>query len=68
MKRILKAEEIESIYNGRLMWGIGGGFVSLSIMASVLYNYTALRYLLILLIFAVLVFTIWTKRMDLINR
>lgn len=68
MKRILKAEEIESIYNGRLMWGIGGGFVSLSIIASVLYNYTALRYLLIFLIFAVLVFTIWTKRMDLINR
>lgn len=48
MLRICKAEGIQQPFNGKAIWGVALISVLLSVLASSLYNYTVIRYVVVL--------------------
>ena len=48
MLRICKAEGIQQPFNGKAIWGVALVSVLLSVLASSLYNYTVIRYVVVL--------------------
>ncbi len=55
MKWVCKKEESENPYNGKMIWAIAVFFVVMSIVSTMLYKVTVLRYIIILFLFVVVI-------------
>lgn len=63
VRRIFKEKDIENPYNGKKIWLIAYGCVVLSVFSTFLYNYTIIRYIVVITI----VFITFIKRNSIIK-